>query len=630
MTTHPFLAALERRVLLADGAMGTLLRDRGVPGSACLDEQNLSNAELVRAVHQEYVTAGAEIIATNTFSANRVRLRSFGLAEQAAEINVRGAELAREATRDCGHQAFVAGAIGPIGVGLASGSDVTLKQAHRAFGEQAKALASGGVDLIMLETFPSLAEAREAVLAVREVAKDIPLIAQLTFQPDARTWTGEEPAEVARELHNAGADVVGVNCVPGPQAALDIIAEMARATKVKLSAQPNAGHPRMVEREVAYPITPRAFAEYVPRLAAAGCALIGGCCGTTPEHTAALRAALQKGESAGSAQPPEELAVAEPLPPEIFLPADGELEPEEATLREKLAAGRFVVNVEIDPPRGLNPRRALRGAAKLKIAGVDAINVGDSPMARVRMSPISMAVLFRQQLGLESVVHVTTRDRNLLALQSDLIGAHVLGLRNVLCLRGDAPSGSGYGRAVGVWDVTPVGLIRVLKGLNEGIDWAGNSMAQPTSFVVAAAANPTAALLEAEIKLLRRKVEAGADFVLTQAVYDIEAAERFLEKSARLKTPILLGVMPLHNHRHAEFIHNELAGVVVPDAIRERIREAGDDSQAEGLAIAREMIAAVRGAVQGVYLIPSFDRYDIVTELVQELKGEQVSVAAGS
>jgi homocysteine S-methyltransferase len=609
--THPFLAALERRVLLADGAMGTLLRDRGVPASACLDEQNLSNPDLILAVHREYLTAGAEIIETNTFGANRPRLRAFGLDGKLREINARGVELAREATRDCGHPAFVAGDMGPVGVGLASGGDLTLRQARKAFVEQAQVLIEAGADLILLDTFPSLAEAREAVLAVRETSKDVPLAVQLTFQRDGRTFTGEEPADVARELHNAGADVVGVNCVAGPQAALEIVEEMARAVKTKLSAQPNAGHPRVVEREVSYPLTPRVFAEYVQRLVAAGCGIVGGCCGTTPEHIAAMRDALARPAGA-----PPSAAL------EVFVPADvTETEPEEATLREKLAAGRFVVTVEIDPPRGLNPRRALRGAAQLKVAGVDAINVGDSPLARVRMSPLAMAVLFRQQLGLETILHVTTRDRNVLALQSDLIGAHVLGLRNVLCLRGDTPTGSGYARAVGVWDVTPVGLLRILKGLNEGIDWAGNAMAQPTTFFVGAAANPNAPAQEAEIKLLKRKVEAGAEFVLTQACYDIDVLSRFLEKAARFNAPVLLGLMPLHSERHAEFIHNELAGVVVPEAIRNRMREAGERGAAEGLAIAKDIIAAARGAVQGLYLIPSFDRYDLAAELVESLTG---------
>ncbi len=614
--THPFLAALERRVLLSDGAMGTVLRDRGVPASVCLDEQNISNGDLILAVHKEYLTAGAEIIETNTFGANRLRLRSFDLAKQATEINARGVALAREATRDCGHQAFVAGAMGPVGVGLASGGDVTLKQAHRAFAEQAQALIESGVDLIMLETFPSLAEAREAVLAVREAGKDIPLIAQLTFQRDGRTWTGEEPAPVARELHNCGADIVGVNCVPGPQAALDVIEEMVRATKVKLSVQANAGHPRVVEREVSYPVAPHVFAEYTPRLVAAGCVVIGGCCGTKPEHIAAMRDALRSEAPAEAPSAREEAAAVD-----IALPAE-ELESEDITLREKLAAGRFVITAEVDPPRGLNPRRALQGAARLRLAGIDALNVADSPMARVRMSAFALAVLLRQQLGLETIVHVTTRDRNVMALQSDLIGAHVLGQRNVLCLKGDAPTGSGYARAIGVWDVTPVGLMRILKGLNEGIDWAGNAMAQPTSFFVGAAANPTAPSLEAEMKLLRRKVQAGADFIMTQTMYDIETLERFLEKASRFKVPIIMGVLPLHSERHADFIHNELPGVVVPEAVRQRMREAGENGLAEGASIAREIVAAARGGVQGVYLIPAFNRYDVAAELVEELQGQ--------
>jgi methionine synthase / methylenetetrahydrofolate reductase(NADPH) len=613
---RPFFAALERRVLLADGAMGTLLRDRGVPAAACLDEQNLSNPDLIRTVHEEYLTAGAEIIETNTFGANRLRLKPFGLADRVREINTRGAELARESIREH-HQAFVAGAIGPVGVGLAGGGDNTLKQAHKAFVEQAQALAAGGVDLIVLETFATLAEAREAVIAVREAARDLPLMALITFQRDGRTWTGEEPAEVARELHSSGADVVGVNCVAGPQAALDIIEEMAKAAKVKLAALPNAGNPRVTEREVTYPVSPRIFADYVPRFVGAGCAIIGGCCGTTPEHIAAMRDALRQAEEGTLTDSPAQ-PFAEPAP-SIWLPPDDEIEPSEATLREKLAAGRFVMTAEIDPPRGLNPRRALKGAARLKLAGIDCINVGDSPMARVRMSPFAMAVIMRQQLGVETIVHVTTRDRNLLAIQSDLLGAHVLGLRNVLCLKGDAPTGQGYARAVGVWDVTPVGLIRVLKGLNEGIDWAGNPMAQPTSFFVGGAANPTAPSLEAEVKLLKRKAEAGADFVLTQAVYDTEALGRFLDKASKTKLPILLGVMPLHSERHAEFIHNELAGVVVPEPIRNRMREAGDQGAAEGVAIAKEIIAAARGGVQGIYLIPSFDRYDLAAELVESL-----------
>jgi len=612
--THPLLAALETRVLLADGATGTELHDRGVPGSACLDFINVDNPDLVQALHDDYIAAGADIIETNTFGANRIKLGRYGLADRARDVNLRGVAIAREACRGVGREVFVGGAVGPVDVGLPAAGDVTLKQARRAFREQIEALVEGGVDLLMLETFSTLAETREALLAAREVT-EAPVVAQLTFQRDGRTWSGEEPGEVVRELHALGADVVGVNCVPGPQVALEIIERMAAAAPVRLSAQPAAGHPRVSEQAVRYPATPKSFAEYVPRLVAAGASIVGGCCGTTPDHIAAMRRAL-----GGEAAVVEEEAL---TGIEGFRPLAETAEapfPEGETLREKLAAGRFVVAVEIDPPRGLNARRALDGAARLKEAGVDCINVGDSPMARVRMSPITMALLIHQRVGLETIVHFTTRDRNLMALQADLIGAHILGLRSILCLRGDPPSGSGYARAVGVWDVSPVGLIRVLRGLNEGLDWAGNTMAQPTSFFIGAAANPTAPSLEAELKLLRRKVEAGADFIMTQAVYDREALDRFLKKASRLNVPILLGVMPLHSLRHAEFIRSELSGVVVPDEVRERLRRAGDDALAEGVAIARELVEAAQGRVQGVYLMPSFNRFDVVADLVEWVK----------
>lgn len=611
--THPFLAALETRTLLADGATGTELRDRGVPASACLDCINLENPDLVQALHEDYIAAGADIIETNTFGANRIKLGRYGLADRVRDVNLRGVAIAREARRSVGREVFVAGAVGPVDVGLPAAGDVTLKQARRAFREQIEALVEGGVDLLMLETFSTLAETREAVLAAREVT-DAPVVAQLTFQRDGRTWSGEEPGEVVRELQALGADVVGVNCVPGPQVALEIIEHMAAAAPVRLSAQANAGHPRVSEQGLWYPASPQSFAEYVPRLVAAGVSIVGGCCGTTPDHIVAMRRALS-GETAVEEETLTGVARLRSLPEAAEAPAlEGE------TLREKLAAGRFVVAAEIDPPRGLNPRRVLEGAARLKEVGVDCINVGDSPMARVRMSPITMALFVHQRVGLETIVHFTTRDRNLMALQADLIGAHVLGLRNVLCLRGDPPTGTGYARAVGVWDVSPVGLIRVLRGLNEGVDWAGNTMAQPTSFFIGAAANPTAPSLEAELKLLRRKVEAGADFIMTQAMYDREALDRFLKEASRLKVPILLGVMPLHSLRHAEFIRNELPGVVVPDEVRERLRRADDNALAEGVTIARELVEAARGRVQGVYLVPSFNRFDVIADLVESVK----------
>jgi methionine synthase I (cobalamin-dependent)/5,10-methylenetetrahydrofolate reductase len=603
--SHPLLEAIEQGVLLLDGAMGTLLHERGVPASACLEQVNLDNPDLVRFLHVDYIQAGADIIETNTFSANRVLLARHGLGDRTREINARAVDIARRAREQLRSSVFIAGAIGPIGVGVPSGGDVSLKEARQAFAEQVQALSEAGADLILIETFPTLAEAREALLAVRDTT-DLPVAAHLTFQSDGRTWAGEEPGEVAKTLHSLGADVVGVNCVSGPQAALEIIEKMAAATRVKLSAMPNAGQPRLLERGLKYPATPESFGEYVPRLVAAGASIVGGCCGTTPEHIAAMHQAL-----AAEAPPPAEEPVW--VEPEAAGP-----EPE--TLREKLAAGRFVVSVEIDPPRGLNPRRALEGAAMLKEAGVDCINVGDSPRAQIRMSPVAMALLLHQRVEVDTIVHFTTRDRNLMALQSDFIGAHVLGLRNILCLRGDPPTGGGFLRAVGVWDVSPVGMIRVLKGLNEGIDWAGNTLSQPTSFFIGAAANPTAPSVEAEMRLLRRKVEAGADFIMTQAVYDVAACEKFLKAASRVGVPILVGIMPLHSHRHAEFLHNELPGIVIPDELRQRMRQAGERGLAEGMALSRELLKVAQELAQGVYLMPSFGRYDAVAELVTAAK----------
>lgn len=614
--SHPFLLALEKNVLLCDGAMGTLLHERGVPLSACLEAVNLENPDLVAAIHRDYVRAGAQIIETNTFGGTGVCLNRYGLADRVQEVNRRAVEIARGVANEAGRTVFVAGAVGPIGVGIPSSeaADVSLKQARRIFREQAEALLEADVDLIILETFLTLAEVRQALAAVRETS-EVPVVAQLTFQRDGRTWAGEEPGDVVRALHAEGANVVGVNCVSGPQAALEIIEKMAAASGVKLSAQPNAGQPRLLERGVVYPTAPQSFAEYVPRLVSAGASVVGGCCGTTPEHVTAMHTALAGAAAEPTAAPGAPAVVVEPAGRPVWEePAEGE------TLREKLAAGRFVVSVEIDPPRGLNPRRALEGVAMLKEAGVDCINVGDSPRAQTRMSPLAFALLIRQRVGLETIVHFTTRDRNLAALQGDLIGAHVWGLHNIFCLRGDPPAGGGYARAVAVWDVSPVGLIRVIKGLNEGLDWVGNSVGQPTSFFIGAAANPTAASLESEMKLLRRKVAAGAEFIMTQAVYDVEALDRFLKAASGVKVPILLGVIPLHSFRHAEFLQNELVGIVIPEPVRERMRRAGESGLDEGIALAREVMDAARGRVQGVYLMPSFGRYDVAAQLLAEFR----------
>lgn len=605
-----FLATLEERVLLCDGAMGTLLHDRGVPAGACLERVNLDDADLLQAIHRDYIAAGADIIETNTFGANHVRLSHFDLEGKLREVNRRAVEIASEARAQTSRPVFIAGAIGPLDVGMSGGERLTLKRAHRVFREQAEALIEAGVDLIALETFSTLAEAKEALLAVRECG-DVPVVAQLSFQRDGKTWSGEEPGEVARTLRDLGANVVGVNCVQGPQIALEIIKKMTAARPVKLSAQPNAGQPQVREQEIVYPGTPQSFGEYAPRLIAAGASIIGGCCGTTPQHIAAMHAALM-----GGGAPVETTTPARSRP--VLIERQAPVGPEPQTLREKLAAGRFVVTVEVDPPRGLDPQPALAGAALLKEAGADCLNIGDSPMARTHMSAMAMAVMIHQQVDVETILHFVTRDRNLMALEGDLIGAHALGIRNILCLRGDPPRGVGYTRAVGVWDVSPTGLIRIMKGLNEGVDAAGNSLGQPTSFFIGAAGNPMAPL-DMEEKVTRRKQEAGVDFVVTQPVFDAELLDKYLAAMAPIEVPIILGIMPLHSHRHAEFIHNELQGVSLPDEVRERMRLAGDQGLAEGMKIARDFLDAVRDRVSGVCLMPSFGRFDVAAELVASI-----------
>ncbi len=618
---NPFLAALEDRVLLGDGAMGTLLHARGIAQNACIDAQVLEQPDVVRRVHEDYIAAGADIIETDTFGANRYRLGRFGYADKVHAVNFRAARLARDAREISGHPVFVAGAVGPTGRMLGTVGDIRPEEVRAAFREQVEALLEGGVDLIILETFPDLAELREAVRAVKD-ACDLPVMAQLTFQRDGRTAAGEPPDEVANVAGALGADVAGVNCSLGPQSALEVIEQMAAQTSIRLSAMPNAGLPKYMDQQLVYPSTPEYFAEYTRKLVEAGANIVGGCCGTTPEHIARMREALA-GEWNRRRSTPAMLE----LPPvhgsssaraEISTPAM----PANRTLREKLAAGEFVVSVELDPPRGLNPRKALEGAAHLKQLGADCINIGDSPMARVRMSAIALAVLIEERIGVEPIIHFTSRDRNLMAIQSDLLGAHALGIRNVIALTGDPPASGDYARATAVWDVDSIGLIKILKMLNSGSDWAGNSIGKGTEFFVACAANPTADDVEVELDRVRRKLEAGADLLMTQQIYSAEILRSFLERLGPIEVPVLAGIMPLQSFRHAEFIHNELPGVFVPEDVRERMRRAGENGKAEGIAQAGELLEACRALVNGVYLVPSFGRYEIVGELVTQAKRE--------
>jgi len=603
-----FLERLRRGAILADGAMGTMLYARGVSYERCFEEVNLSRPSLVEEIHSSYIVAGAELIETNSFGANRLKLTEHGLGDRVREINLKAAKLARAARETAGVDVFVAGSVGPLGKPLAPIGQVGVDEATAAFEEQMGALLEGGVDLILLETFGDLEELSLAVKAARRVC-GLPVVAQATFAEDGVTVAGDTPEEVARTLMSLGADVVGVNCSVGPGPMLDVVRRMVAAGGVAVSAMPNAGLPARVGGRLLYFTTPQYIGEYALHFAQAGSRLIGGCCGTTPAHVAAMKTAL-----AGAATPSvqQSWAVAAPVQESEPAPAVGE----PSTLKDKLGK-KFVVSVEMDPPRGANPTKLLKAAALLKDVGVDAVNIADSPMARVRMSCLAMGFLIKQRLGLETILHFTTRDRNLMAIQSELIGAHAVGIRAILALTGDPPRLGDYPSATAVYDVDSIGLIQILKRLNEGKDWRGNSTGEPTDFLVGCALNPNADDLELELERFRRKLEAGADFVMTQPLYDVETLLRTLDRVGKVKVPILLGVLPLQSSRHAEYLHNEVPGITIPDWVRDRMRQAGEHGVEEGVALAREFLQEARAYVQGAYLMPSFGRFEQCAEILK-------------
>jgi homocysteine S-methyltransferase len=619
----PFLDRLERAPILGDGAMGSQLYARGVPYERCFDELNLTEPSLVQRIHREYIRAGAELIETNTYGANRFKLAPYGLEDRVRDINFRAVKLAREAREECGEPVFLAGAIGPLGQTIAPVGTVTPEEAQSAFREQADALLEAGADLIVLETFGDLQELREAIVAVQATC-DLPIVAQVSLTDDGRLLTGEGPADVARLLASFQVDVIGVNCGVGPQSTLDAVRQMALPLFAQTSAMPNAGAPSRQEGRYLYFSTPEYFAEYTRRFVDAGVRLIGGCCGTTPAHVAAMKQALA--EQAADAPPVIAFsapAAAPTAPPESI---DTAVSVEQTPLQKAFAEKRFVVSVELDPPKGLNPTRIVNGAALLADVGVDCINIGDSPMARVRMGCISLALHIQRRVGLDTIIHFTTRDRNLMALQSELLGAHSHGIRNILALTGDPPRMGNLPQAKAVWDVDSIGLIKILKRMNEGQDWAGNSIGMQAQFFVGCAVNPVADDLELELDRFHRKIEAGADYVMAQPLYDMDQLTSFLDRVGKIPVPFLLGVMPLQSYRHAEFLHNELPGVSIPDHLRERMRLAGDQGMQEGIRQSQEFLAAAQGHCDGTYLMPSFGRYEMVAELVKVLDRDRWSM----
>jgi methionine synthase I (cobalamin-dependent)/5,10-methylenetetrahydrofolate reductase len=601
--------------LLADGAMGTMLHARGLPIDACFDALNLSKPDLVFSVHRAYVDAGAELIETNTFGANRLKLEEHGLEEQVEQINRAGVRLAREAVRESGRDdVYIAGALGPLGVGLAPYGRLKPEDARAAYAEQIGALAAEGVDAILFETFNDLAELKLALETAREAAPGLPVICQMTFGPDDRTLLGYLPGRVAHELHEAHADVIGVNCSGGPAQISRVLEAMHHSEPgAVFSAMPNAGYPENMGGRTMYPATVEYFADYALTFKAIGANIIGGCCGTRPEHIAAMRAALDDPKRAAAPR----LIVLETPGEEAVQAADHPSE-----LAYKLMNGRFVVSVEMNPPRSHNFERLLESARLLRDAGADVLNIADSPTARMRVSPWAVCQMLQSRLGIETILHFPTRGRNMLRIQGDLLGAHSLGLRNLFVCMGDPTRIGDYPDAMDNYDIVPSGLIRLTKQrMNIGVDQVGSSIGQPTSFTVGCALNMAAQDADKEIDVLRKKIAAGADFALSQAVFEPHLAENFLRRyealvGEPLRLPVLMGVLPLYNLRHTLFLHNEVPGFSIPPHIIKRMEDGGDDAAQEGVRIAQELLREMRGYVQGAYIIPAFGRYELAAQII--------------
>ena len=613
------------RIMVADGAMGTMLYSRGVFINQCYDELNVRSPELVLDVHRAYVKAGAELLETNSFGANRLKLAQYGLENHVAEFNRRAAEIAREAA---GANVLVAGAVGPLGVRIEPFGATSREEARGHFREQMQALLEGGADCLLLETFGDLGEIEQALAAARELSPATPVIAQMTIGQDGLTPFGATPEDVARALDEWGADVIGLNCSVGPQAILEAVERMAAVTKRKLSAQPNAGMPRDVSGRTMYMASPEYMASYARHFIQAGAKLIGGCCGTTPEHIKSLvdgiRPLVPRNQRRPSVryQMPHTLGADEPGA-ETASAAGVEAMPFARRSRwaGKIARNEFVTSVEIVPPRGVDATAMLEGVSALKVAGVDAVNGPDGPRAQSRMGALMTSLLIEQRIGMETVTHYCCRDRNLLGMLSDLLGASAMGLRNLLIITGDPPKMGPYPDATAVFDIDAIGLTNLVSRLNKGLDPGGNAIGRPTAFTIGVGVNPAALDPAYELRRFEWKVDAGAEYAITQPVFDVEQLERFLDSIAHVRIPIVAGIWPLVSARNAEFLANEVPGVVVPEAVLARMRGASEKSKehavAEGIAIAREMLERVRGAVQGAQVSAPFGKVELAVRVFE-------------
>jgi len=608
-----FRDQLSRRVLVADGAMGTMLYSRGVFINRCFDELSLSAPDMVRQIHQEYVKAGAEILETNTFGANRPRLAAFGMAEKLREINRAGVRLAREASQG---SAFVAGAVGPLGVRIEPLGRTSFAEARAAFREQTEALVEAGVDLLILETFGNLDELREAVTAARETAGDeLAVIAQVTIDDFGHLPGGADPETFTREIDSWPVDVIGLNCSVGPKATLETIERMLPLSGKPMSAMPNAGLPMRIEGRNMYLCSPEYMAQYARRLLWAGVKIVGGCCGTTPEHIKLIRSetrSLQPGTKALAVTVEEPASKAQALPP---VPVA-----EKSKLGAKLAAKKFVSFVEILPPRGVDASREIEGARRCAAAGIDCINVPDGPRASARLSAQVTCRLIQEHAGIEAVNHFCCRDRNILGIQSELLGAHTMGIRNLICITGDPPRMGAYPDATAVFDVDAIGLVNIVRNLNHGLDIGGNPMGSQTALLIGVGANPGAPNIDEEIRRFEWKVEAGAEYVVTQPVFDLDLLEGFLRRTEHARIPVICGVWPLTSFRNAEFMVNELR-VPVPNEFMERMRrvDSAERAREEGVAIAQEMVKRVRHMVEGVQLSAPFGRYQMALDVAEAI-----------
>ena len=610
-----FRKKFQSKIVIADGAMGTMLYSKGVFINRCFDELNLSAPSLVKEVHLEYVKAGAEIVETNTFGANRIRLGAFGFAEKLRAINEAGVRLAREAA---GERAFVAGAIGPLGAPIEPLGALSFAEARAIFKEQAEALLGAGIDLVVLETFYDLRELREAISAVRNAAgPDLAIVAQVTVNDDGSLRDGASTETFTKTLHDGPADIIGINCSAGPKVALETIEKMVRYTDKPISAMPNAGLPTTVEGRNIYLTSPEYMAQYSRRFIQAGVRLIGGCCGTTPEHIKHISSEVRSLQPVRTKSASIEIA-------EENKPAVKRLNKipvaEKSELGARLAAGKFVAFVEILPPRGVDASKEIAGAKLCRDNGIDCINVPDGPRASARLSAQVTCQLIQERAGIEAVLHFCCRDRNILSIQSELLGAHAVGVRNLICITGDPPRMGGNPDATAVFDVDSIGLTNIVNNLNHGLDIGGNPIGSQTAMLVGIGANPGALNMDEELRRFAWKVEAGAEYVVTQPVFDLDLLEKFLRKTEQYKLPIIAGIWPLTSFRNAEFMVNELR-VPVPTEYMERMRTAdsADKARAEGVHIAREMTSRCRSLVQGVQLSAPFGRYEMAIQVAEAL-----------